>query len=144
MAQQEKTTLSAAEKKAVRDRARELKASQKREQLEQALLAAIEEMPAAEQKIARKVHEIVRRVAPGLTAKTWYGMPAYADENGKVVVYFQGASKFDARYSTIGFDEAAQLDEGSMWPTSWALTKLTAADARQVEQLVRRAVGDRG
>lgn len=71
-------------------------------------------------------------------------MPAYADENGKVVVYFQGASKFDARYSTIGFDEAAQLDEGSMWPTSWALTKLTAADARQVEQLVRRAVGDRG
>ncbi|WP_131103382.1 iron chaperone [Ornithinimicrobium sufpigmenti] len=140
MAQQEKT-LSAAEKKAVRDRARELKASQQKEKLEQALLAAIEEMPAAEQKIARKVHEIVTRVAPQLTAKTWYGMPAYANENGKVVVYFQGASKFDARYSTIGFDEAAELDEGSMWPTSWALTKLSAADAEKVEELVRRAVG---
>ena len=142
MAPQEKTTtLSAAEKKAVRDRARELKASQKREKLEQALLAAIDEMPAAEQKIARKVHEIVTRAAPQLTAKTWYGMPAYADDNGKVVVYFQGASKFDARYSTIGFDEAAELDEGSMWPTSWALTKLSAADATKVEELVRRAVG---
>ena len=146
MTQQDKTTktLSAAEKKAVRDRARELRASQKREKLEQALLATIDEMPAAEQKIARKVHEIVGRVAPALTAKTWYGMPAYADENGKVVVYFQAAAKFDARYSTIGFDEAAQLDEGSMWPTSWALTKLTAADAKQVEALVRRAVGDQG
>ncbi|QFG67558.1 iron chaperone [Ornithinimicrobium pratense] len=140
MAQEE--TLSAAEKKAVRERARELKASQKKEKLEQALFAAIEEMPETEQKIARKVHEIVTRVAPQLTAKTWYGMPAYANENGKVVVYFQGASKFEARYSTIGFDEAAQLDEGSMWPTSWALTKLTAADAKRVAGLVRRATGE--
>lgn len=146
MTQQDKTTktLSAAEKKAVRDRARELKASQKKEKLEQALLAAIDEMPAAEQKIALSVHEIVTRAAPQLTAKTWYGMPAYADDNGKVVVYFQGASKFDARYSTIGFDEAARLDEGSMWPTSWALTKLTGADAKKVEALVRKAVGDQG
>jgi uncharacterized protein YdhG (YjbR/CyaY superfamily) len=133
--------LSAAEKKAIKERAAELRAGQKKDKLEQALLDKIAEMPAEEQVLATKVHEIVKKVAPQLTAKTWYGMPAYADDDGKIVVFFQGASKFDARYSTIGFDEAANLDEGSMWPTSWALTDLTAADARRVEELVRKAVG---
>jgi uncharacterized protein YdhG (YjbR/CyaY superfamily) len=133
--------LSAAEKKAIKERAAELRASQKKDKLEKAVFDKIAEMPQDEQVIAKKVHEIVKKVAPQLTAKTWYGMPAYANEDGKIVVYFQGASKFDARYSTIGFDEAANLDDGSMWPTSWALTKLTDADAKRVEDLVRKAVG---
>lgn len=134
------TTLSAAEKKAIKERAAELKASQKKEKLEQAVLAKIAEMPEDEQKLARQIHDIVTGEAQHLTARTWYGMPAYADANGKIVVFFQGASKFDARYSTLGFDEAAHLDEGSMWPTSWALTTLTRADAERVRELVRRAV----
>lgn len=142
MATKKDQSLSAAEKKAVKERAAELRASQKRDKLEKALLDKIAEMPEDEQVIATKVHEIVTKVAPQLTPKTWYGMPAYADDDGKIVVHFQGASKFEARYSTIGFDEAAKLDDGSMWPTSWALTKLTAADAKKVEELVRRAVGD--
>ena len=133
------TKLSAAEKKAIKERAAELRASQKKDKLEQAVLAKIAEMPQDEQKLARQIHDIVKEEAPHLTAKTWYGMPAYADENGKIVVFFQGASKFDARYSTLGFDEAAHLDEGSMWPTSWALTRLTKADADRVRELVRRA-----
>lgn len=138
---QDTKSLSAAEKKAIRERAAELRASQKKDKLEQGVLDKIAEMPENEQVIARKVHAIVQEVAPSLTAKTWYGMPAYADEAGKIVVFFQGASKFDARYSTIGFDEAAHLDEGSMWPVSWALTRLTAADEKKVKELVRRAVG---
>lgn len=143
MAQQDKT-LSAAEKKAVRDRARELKASQKKEKLEQAVLAAIAEMREDEQVIARRLHEIIMEVAPGLTAKTWYGQPAYATEDGQVVVFFQAASKYDQRYSTLGFNDVAQLDDGSFWPTSWAVTKLTAADAAKVKDLVRQAVGESG
>ncbi|SOC56235.1 iron chaperone [Ornithinimicrobium cerasi] len=135
-----KETFSPAEKKAMKERAAELRASQKKEKLEEAVLEKIAEMPEDEQKLARKVHEIVREVAPDLTAKTWYGMPAYADEGGRIVVFFQGASKFEARYSTIGFDEAAHLDEGSMWPVSWALTTLTDADAEKIRDLVRRAV----
>lgn len=134
------TKLSAAEKKAIKERAAELKASQKKEKLEQAVFDKIAEMPDDEQKLARQIHDIVKEEAPQLTARTWYGMPAYADANGKIVVFFQGASKFDARYSTLGFDEAAHLDEGSMWPTSWALTTLTEADAERVRELVRRAV----
>lgn len=134
------TTLSAAEKKAIKERAAELRASQKKDKLEQAVLDKIAEMPQAEQELARQVHAIVKEEAPQLTARTWYGMPAYADGNGKIVVFFQGASKFDARYSTLGFDEAAHLDEGTMWPTSWALTKLTRADEQRVRELVRRAV----
>ena len=137
---QSTTALSAAEKKAIKERAAELRASQKKEKLEEAVLEKIAEMPEDEQKLARQVHEIVREVAPDLTAKTWYGMPAYADANGKIVVFFQGASKFEARYPTIGFDDAAHLDEGSMWPVSWALTSLSEADAQKVRELVTRAV----
>ncbi|WP_122263563.1 iron chaperone [Ornithinimicrobium cerasi] len=136
-----KESFSAAEKKAMKERAAELRASQKKEKLEEAVLEKIAEMPEDEQKLARQVHGIVREVAPDLKAKSWYGMPAYADANGKIVVFFQGASKFEARYSTIGFDEAAHLDEGSMWPVSWALTALTDTDADKIRELVRRAAG---
>lgn len=134
-------TLSAAEKQAVKDRAKELRASQKKEKLEQAVLEKIAEMTEDEQAIARRVHAMVKELAPDLTAKTMYGMPAYADANGKTVLMFQAASKFGTRYSTISFDEGADLDEGSMWPISWALTTLTDADAGKLRELVTRAVG---
>lgn len=133
-------TLSAAEKKAVKERAAELRASQKKEKLEQAVLEKIAEMPEDEQMVATRIHEIVKELAPHLTAKTMYGMPAYAGEDGKTVVLFQAASKFDTRYSTISFDEGADLDEGSMWPISWALTTLTDADEQKIRELVRQAV----
>jgi uncharacterized protein YdhG (YjbR/CyaY superfamily) len=134
------TGLSAEEKKAVKERAAELRASQKKEKLEQAVMDKIAEMPEGEQAIARTVHAIVKEEAPHLTAKTMYGMPAYAGEDGKNVVFFQAASKFGTRYSTISFDEGARLDDGPMWPISWALTTLTEADAERVRELVRRAV----
>lgn len=135
------TGLSAAEKKAVKERAAELRASQKKEKLEQALLASIAEMPEDEGRMARQVHDIVTDEAPHLTAKTWYGMPAWADDDGKVVLFFQGASTFDARYSTLGFNDAAHLDQGSMWPTAWALTALSDEHEQTLRELVRRAVG---
>lgn len=134
------TGLSAEEKKAVKERAAELRASQKKEKLEQAVLEKIAEMPEDEQRIARTIHEIVREEAPHLTAKTMYGMPAYADEAGKNVVFFQAASKFTTRYSTISFDEGAKLDDGDMWPISWAVTRFGDAEAEKVRELVRRAV----
>ena len=134
-------TLSAAEKQAVKDRAKELRASQKKEKLEQAVLEKIAEMTEDEQAIARRVHAMVKELAPDLTAKTMYGMPAYADANGRTVVMFQAASKFGTRYSTISFDEGANLDEGTMWPISWALTTLTDADAEKLRELVAQAVG---
>ena len=134
-------TLSAAEKQAVKDRAKELRASQKKEKLEQAVLEKIAEMTEDEQAIARRVHAMVKELAPDLTAKTMYGMPAYADANGKTVLMFQAASKFATRYSTISFDEGANLDEGTMWPISWALTTLTDADAEKLREQLARAVG---
>jgi uncharacterized protein YdhG (YjbR/CyaY superfamily) len=89
--------------------------------------------------MAERVHEIVTTNAPELWPKTWYGMPAYA-RDGKVVCFFQSAQKFNARYATFGFNDTANLDEGSMWPTSWALTKLTAADEAKIGALVKKAV----
>lgn len=133
-------TLSAAEKQAVKDRAKELRASQKKEKLEKAVLDKIAGMPEGERKIATTLHEMVTELAPHLTPKTMYGMPAYADGAGKNVIMFQAASKFDTRYSTIIFDEGAHLDEGSMWPISWAVTTLTEDDEQRVRELVRRAV----
>jgi uncharacterized protein YdhG (YjbR/CyaY superfamily) len=90
--------------------------------------------------MARKVHRIVTDSAPALMPRTWYGMPAYADEDGKVVCFFQDAGKFKARYATFGFNDRANLDKGAMWPTSFALTKLTAAEERKIAALVKRAV----
>ncbi|GAA5164856.1 iron chaperone [Ornithinimicrobium tianjinense] len=132
---------SAGEKRAMRERAKELKAAQKKEELEQNLLDKIAEMPEAEGRIATRIHDIVRRVAPHLVAKTWYGMPAWSTPEGKVVVFFKPAGKFESRYSTLGFEDAARLDEGAMWPTSYALTELTAQDATLVEALVAKAAG---
>jgi uncharacterized protein YdhG (YjbR/CyaY superfamily) len=90
--------------------------------------------------MAEKIHAIVTKVAPDLWAKTWYGMPAYA-KDGKLICFFKSADKFKSRYATFGFEENAALDDGSMWATSWALTKLTAADEQQIADLVKKAVG---
>lgn len=131
---------TAAEKAAMKERAKELKAKQSREQAEADLLAKIAEMPADERAIAEKIHEIVTANAPGLDPKTWYGMPGYA-LNGKNVIFFQPATKFDSRYSTLGFSDPAQLDEGGMWATSFAITTLSPAVEKEITTLVRKAVG---
>ena len=96
-------------------------------------------MPDSDRAMAERIHAIVKTTAPELESKTWYGMPAYA-KGGKNVCFFQPAAKFKARYATLGFDEAANLDDGSMWPTSWALTKLTPADEKRIAELVKKAV----
>jgi uncharacterized protein YdhG (YjbR/CyaY superfamily) len=107
---------------------------------EAAVLAKIAEMPEPDRVLAERLHEIIKATAPALSPKTWYGMPAYANENGKVVCFFTAADKFKSRYATFGFNEDADLDEGTMWPTSWALTKLTAADEARIAALVKKAV----
>lgn len=134
---------SKAEREAIKQRAEELRAERggrKKADNLQAALDAIAEMPDDDRAIAERVHTIVTRVAPELLARTWYGMPAYADGKG-VVCFFQGAAKFDARYATLGFNDRAQLDDGEMWPVSFAIVSWTDAVAEQVEELVRRAVG---
>ena len=132
-----------AERAAMKERARELKAearaSKNRAEGERSLLAKVAEMPEADRAMAERIHAIVTATAPALWPKTWYGMPAYAKE-GKVVCYFTPASKFKERYATFGFNASANLDEGNMWPTSWALTRLTAADEKRIGALVKKAV----
>jgi uncharacterized protein YdhG (YjbR/CyaY superfamily) len=133
---------SAAEREAMKQRAEELRAERggrKKADDLQATLDAIAEMPDGDRAIAERVHAIVTRVAPHLLARTWYGMPAYAD--GKdVVCFFQGAGKFGSRYATIGFNDGARLDDGDMWPVSFAIVGWTDAVGEHVEGLVRRAV----
>ena len=102
--------------------------------------AKIAEMPESDRVMAERIHAIVKASAPGLVPKTWYGMPAYTNKDGKVVCFFQAADKFKARYATFGFNDDANIDEGTMWPTSWALTALTTADEATIEALVRKAV----
>lgn len=130
-----------AERAAMKQRAEELRAErggQKKADSLQATLDAIADMPDADREIAERVHAIVTRVAPHLLARTWYGMPAYAD--GKdVVCFFQSADKFDARYATLGFNNAAQLDDGDMWPTAYAIVAWTDAVEVQVNELIRTA-----
>ncbi|CAN5147725.1 DUF1801 domain-containing protein [soil metagenome] len=133
------TTFSAEERAAMKERAKELKASQNREAGLADLLKKISEMPADDRKIAEKIHEIVTEVAPQLDPKTYYGMPAYA-RDGKTVCFFQPASKFGVRYSTLGFEQGAHLDDGDMWPTAYALPRLTGADAKKIAALVKKAV----
>jgi uncharacterized protein YdhG (YjbR/CyaY superfamily) len=134
------------EKAAMQERAKEQKAAARRTPRakkadgESDLLAKIAEMPKSDRVMAERFHAIVKANAPGLSPKTWYGMPAYANEAGKIVCFFQAADKFKARYATFGFDEAANLDEGTMWPTSWALTKLSAADEKRIAALLKKAV----
>ncbi len=130
---------SAEEKAAMRERAKELKAEASQADAEKAVLAKIAEMPDSDRVIAERIHAIVKAKAPGLAPKLWYGMPAYA-KDGKNVCFFQAADKFKSRYATIGFAEGANLDEGSMWATSWAITKLTAADEARIAELVTKAV----
>jgi uncharacterized protein YdhG (YjbR/CyaY superfamily) len=133
------------ERAAMKERAKELKAearqNKKREEGESALLVKIAEMPEPDRAMAQRLHEIVEASAPALLPKTWYGMPAYADKEGKVVCFFQSAEKFGARYATLGFSDKANLDEGAMWPTSFALKELTAAEEAKIGALVKRAAG---
>ena len=127
------------ERAAMREHAKEVKAAAGKADAEKDLLAKIAEMPKSDRVMAERVHAIVKASAPGLSPKTWYGMPAYA-KDGKVVCFFQAADKFKARYATFGFNDDAHLDEGTMWPTAWALTKLTAADEATIARLVKKAV----
>jgi uncharacterized protein YdhG (YjbR/CyaY superfamily) len=128
---------SAEEKAAMRARARELKSEADGES---AVRAAIAAMSPQDRAIAKRLHELIKAAAPDLSPKTWYGMPAYA-RDGKVVCFFRNAGKFKDRYGTFGFNDSAKLDEGSMWPTAFALTKLTAADETKIRALVKKAVG---
>jgi uncharacterized protein YdhG (YjbR/CyaY superfamily) len=129
-----------AERAAIKERAKELKAATGKAEEESALLAKIAEMPKSDRAMAERIHAIVKASAPGLSPKLWYGMPAYA-KDGKIVCFFQAADKFKARYATFGFNDDAKLDDGTMWPTSYALTKLTAADEARIGALVKKAVG---
>jgi uncharacterized protein YdhG (YjbR/CyaY superfamily) len=134
-----------AERAAMKEHAGELKTASRRDpkdaraEGERDVLDKIAEMSATDRAIAEQVHAIITENAPDLAPRTWYGMPAYAKE-GKVICFVQPADKFKARYSTLGFNDAATLDEGSMWPTSWALTELTAANAAKIVALVKKAV----
>ena len=134
---------TAEERAAMKERAKELKAEARadrdRAAGESDLLAKIAEMPDSDRAMAERVHAIVSASAPDLMPKTWYGMPAYA-KGGKVVCFFQSADKFKARYATFGFSDEANLDEGAMWPTSFALKELTAADEARIVELVKKAV----
>ncbi|MFL5933960.1 MAG: iron chaperone [Gaiellaceae bacterium] len=133
------------ERAAMKERAQELKAEARRGPRtgkadgERDVLAKIAEMPEPDRAIAERVHAIVKASAPALSPRTWYGMPAYA-KDGKVVCFFQSAHKFKSRYATFGFNDAANLDDGAMWPTSFALKKLTTADEARIAALVERAV----
>jgi uncharacterized protein YdhG (YjbR/CyaY superfamily) len=139
----ESTGFTADEKAAMRERARELKAESRRDadraDGERDLLAKIAEMPESDRVMAERIHALVAATAPDLSPKTWYGMPAYA-RDGKIVCFFKSADKFKARYATLGFEEDAHLDDGAIWPTSWALTKVTAADEARIVALVKKAV----
>jgi uncharacterized protein YdhG (YjbR/CyaY superfamily) len=135
---------TAEERAAMKERARELKAEARRkktrEEGERDVLEKIAEMPKVDRAIAKKIHAIVKSSAPALMPRTWYGMPAYANDDGKVVCYFTPADKFKERYATLGFNEAANLDSGAMWPTSFALKKLAAAEEKKIASLVKKAV----
>lgn len=136
-----------AERAAMVERAKEAKAAKRRISkeekaalAEQDALDKIAEMPDSDRAMAEKFHAIVMETAPDLAPKTWYGMPAYANADGKLVCYFQSAAKFDARYATIGFEENANLDDGKMWATSFALTEITDAEKKRIAELVKKAV----
>lgn len=133
-------TFTAAEREAMKDRAREYRQTKKGKDLEPEVLAKIAEMTGTDREIAQRVHAIVKEVAPGLAPRTWYGMPAYA-RDGKVVLFFQPAGKFDARYATLGFNDSAHLDDGAMWATAFAVTALTPEVEERIADLVRRAAG---
>jgi uncharacterized protein YdhG (YjbR/CyaY superfamily) len=130
---------SAEERAAMKERAQELKAEARKADGESALLAKVAEMKGPDRAMAERLHAIITASAPELAPKTWYGMPAYA-KDGKVLCFFQSAEKFNARYATFGFSDEANLDDGAMWPTSFALKELTTADEARIEALVKQAV----
>jgi uncharacterized protein YdhG (YjbR/CyaY superfamily) len=130
---------TAEERAAMRERARELKAAGRKADGERDLLAKIAEMPEADRVMAERLHAIVKAAAPDLSPRTWYGMPAYAKDDD-VVCFFQSAQKFKSRYATLGFSDKANLDKGAMWPTSFALKELTAAEEKTIGALVKKAV----
>jgi uncharacterized protein YdhG (YjbR/CyaY superfamily) len=132
-----KDGFTAEEKAAMRARAKELKAAAEGEE---AVLSALKEMSRDDRALGERIHAIVKKTAPGLTPKTWYGMPAYANKDGKVVCFFRDAGKFKERYAMLGFNDSASLDDGSMWPVAFALTKLTGADEARIAKLVEQAV----
>jgi uncharacterized protein YdhG (YjbR/CyaY superfamily) len=127
------------ERAAMKDRLQELKAEAKKADAEEAVLAKIAEMPEPDRTMGERIHAVIKANAPALSPKLWYGMPAYA-KDGKVVCFFQAAQKFNSRYATFGFNEDANLDEGAMWPTAFALKELTAAEEATIGELVQRAV----
>jgi uncharacterized protein YdhG (YjbR/CyaY superfamily) len=130
-------TFTDEERAAMKERIQELRAD--KADGESAVLAKIAAMPEPDRAMAKRLHAIIIKNAPGLTPKTWYGMPAYA-KDGKVICFFQSADKFKARYATFGFNDSANLDEGVMWPTAFALTKLTATEEARIRALVKKAV----
>ena len=138
------TGLSAEEIAAMKETLKERKAEERwkknKAEGEQAALEAIAAMEEPDRSMAKRIHAIIKDNAPALMAKTWYGMPAYANKDGNVVCFFQSASKFKARYATLGFNDRANLDEGNMWAVAFALTKLTAADEARISALVKKAV----
>jgi uncharacterized protein YdhG (YjbR/CyaY superfamily) len=134
------TGLSAEERAAMKERLKELKAEARKADGEKALLAKIAEMQGSDKAMAKRIHAIVTTSAPTLSPKTWYGMPAYANTDGKVVCFFQSGQKFETRYATFGFSDSANLDEGNMWPTAFAVKELTAAEEARIGALVTKAV----
>jgi uncharacterized protein YdhG (YjbR/CyaY superfamily) len=132
-----KEGFTAEEKAAMRARAKELKAAA---QGEEAVISALAEMSPDDRVLGERIHAIVKDTAPDLTPKTWYGMPAYANKDGKVVVFYRNAEKFKERYAMIGFNDSANLDDGSMWPVAFAVTKLTKGDEAKIAKLVEQAV----
>ncbi|HEX5960539.1 MAG TPA: DUF1801 domain-containing protein [Rhodanobacteraceae bacterium] len=132
---------TAEERAAMKERARELKNQKRGVDGEKDVLAAIAKTPEPERKLCQRLHKVIRDAAPQLMPKTWYGMPAYANADEKVVVFFKPASRFKDRYLTLGFNDSARLDDGAMWATSYALTKLTAAEAKRIRELVKKAAG---
>ena len=131
---------SAEDRAAMKEYSAELKAAARGADGEKQVLAAIAKMPEPDRSMGKRLHALIKASGPTLSPKTWYGMPAYANKDGKVVVFFRGASKFKERYAQLGFNEAANLDEGSMWPIAWALPKLTPADEKKIGALVKKAV----
>jgi uncharacterized protein YdhG (YjbR/CyaY superfamily) len=132
-----KSVLTAEEKAAMKETVRERRGQSEGEEV---VVAKIKTFKGSDRELAQRVHAIVRKSAPDLTPKLWYGMPAYANKDGKVICFFQDAAKFKYRYATLGFQDQAHIDDGNVWPTSFALTKLTSADEAKIGALVKRAV----
>ena len=124
----------------MRERAKELKAAASREEAERQVVEVLAAMPEPDRALGEGIHALVKRAAPELAPRTWYGMPAYADADGKIVCFFQSAEKFKTRYATFGFNASANLDDGAMWPVAFAVTKLGPAEKKRIRALVEQAV----